>query len=125
MSWSAWKLSAKLALSSWIYRILSVWIILSLVLGIVWFFVQIAGAGRVHPSFAFHYTVYLGIDDVRPIGWVVLWPGIWIVSELIFLICAYGTYRRDPQAGAAWLALGAFSALPWILVLHYLAQLNR
>lgn len=125
MLWSAWKLSAKLALSSWVYRILSVWIILALVIGIFWFFVQIVGTGQAHPSFAFHYTVYLGIDDVRSISWAILWPGIWILSDLVFLICAYGTYRRDPHAGIAWLVIGAFSALPWMLVLHYLALLNR
>lgn len=86
---------------------------------------QLSGVDLSQKSFVFHYTVYLGIDDVRPIAWMAIWPLVWLVTSGLFLVCAYGSYRRDPQAGVAWLVLVSFSALPWILALHYLAVINR
>lgn len=94
-------------------------------MGIGWYFVQLAGIDISQPTYVFHYTIYFGTDDVRPLGWLVFWPAIWLVTSLAGLGCAYGSYRRDLHAGIAWLVLVSLSALPWMLVLHYLALINR
>lgn len=125
MLWSAWRLSARLALSSWLYRILTLWTILCLLVGIGWYIVQLAGVDPTQKSFVFHYTVYLGIDDVRPLIWLAIWPSVWLITSISFLLCAYGFYRRDLYAGTAWLVLTSLSAVPWLLALHYLAVINR
>ena len=104
---------------------MTLWNILCLVVGIGWYTAQLTGIDVSQKSFVFHYTVYLGIDDVRPLVWVMAWPLVWLVTNLVFLACAYGSYRRDPHAGVAWLVLASFSALPWMLALHYLAVINR
>lgn len=84
-----------------------------------------AGMDASETSFVFHYTVYFGIDAVRPLVWLFFWPVLWVSTTMLFLACAYGSYRRDAHAGIAWLVLGALCTLPWMLVLHYLALINR
>lgn len=125
MQWSAWKLSARLAWSSWLYRIFTFWTVLCLTFGIGWYLARLAGVDTAQGSFVFHYTVYLGIDDVRPLAWLAIWPLLWLVMSLLGLGFAYGVYRRDRHAGLAWLALVSLSAVPWLLALHYLAAINR
>ena len=107
------------------FRILTLGIVASLFYGIFSFVVQMMSAGTTQKTFAFHYTVYLGIDDVRTLGWLMVWPTLWLVTSLFFLVCGYGAYRRDAHAGYAWLVLGATSTLPWLLALRYLALINR
>ena len=85
----------------------------------------LVGADTSLATFAFHYTVSLGIDDVRTIGWLTVWPAVWIATTVFCMTCAYGVYRRDVHAGYAWLALAVTSTMPWLLALHYLAAINR
>jgi hypothetical protein len=96
-----------------------------LLLGISWYVLELLRVDAAQKSFVFHYTVYLGIDDVRPLAWLILWPALWLLTSMLFLIGAYGTYRRDFHAGVAWLVLASCSVLPWMLALHYLALINR
>ncbi len=93
--------------------------------GISWYAIQLSGVDVSEKLFVFHYTVYFGIDDVRPLIWLFVWPALWFVTSIAGLLCAYGSYRRDRHAGIAWLVLVSLSALPWVLVLHYLAIINR
>lgn len=96
-----------------------------LIVGIAWYTVNLVGMDVSQKTFVFHYTVYLGIDDVRALVWILFWPVLWLLTSVIFLVCAYGSYRRDAHAGFAWLVVAAASALPWLLALHYLAVINR
>lgn len=81
--------------------------------------------GQRHQTLAFHYNVYVGIDDVRAWEWSLLLPLGWIGFVGANMVFAYTIYRRDPQAALSLLVFAGLSCLPWMAFLFYLTVLNR
>ncbi|HVM90396.1 MAG TPA: hypothetical protein VMU11_00680, partial [Verrucomicrobiae bacterium] len=75
-------------------------------------------------TFAYHYTVYFGIDDLRAWWWVFFLPSVWIVLTVFDLLIAYGVFRRDQVLSSCLFALAALWAFPWLATLFYLSVIN-
>ena len=121
----AWWLSWKLAWSHVVFRILTILIIAIVVLGTVYFTGQVIRMGQRHQTLAFHYNVYVGIDDVRPWQWSLLLPLGWALLVGANLVFAYTLYRRDPEAALSLLIFALLSGVPWMAFLFYLTVVNR
>lgn len=71
-----------------------------------------------------HYTVYLGIDQVLPVIWII--PIILVPVLLISGTIAVGYlfFRQDSLAGTGLLSLAFITTIIWIIQLFHLIKIN-
>ncbi|MCR4256546.1 MAG: hypothetical protein NUW08_02470, partial [Candidatus Uhrbacteria bacterium] len=89
-----------------------------------WFVSQVLPAARVNGTFAFHYTIYVGIDDLRGWGWVLVLPVAWLALTLSDILIAFGLYRADQILASSLVGLALLWSLPWAVGLFYLTVIN-
>lgn len=123
-SFDGWMFSARLAWGRPWLRWASVFaLVLSLGTG-TWFVSQVLPVARANGAFAFHYNIYVGIDDVRGWGWVFVLPAAWIVLTMLDILLAFGTYRADQILASSLVGLALLWSLPWAVALFYLTVVN-
>ncbi len=71
-----------------------------------------------------HYTVYLGIDQMLPLSWLVALVCVPIVLIFGTIVLSFVLFRRDNLAGYALIALAAISTIIWSLQLYHLIKIN-
>lgn len=71
-----------------------------------------------------HYTVYLGIDQMLPLFWLVALVCVPIVLIFGTIVLSFVIFRRDNLAGYALIALAAISTIIWSLQLYHLVKIN-
>lgn len=124
MTVDGWLFSAHLAWGKTWIRVATVFA-LAASLGVsAWFLAGVVPSARENGTFAYHYNIYLGIDDVRPWGWAFALPAAWVGLTALDLLIAYGLYRTDAVIASTLIALTALWALPWAGSLFYLALAN-
>ncbi len=124
--WSldTWLLSARLAWGRPALRVMSIAaLVISIAVG-VWFVAQVLPSARANGTFAYHYNIYVGIDDLREWWWVFVLPGVWIGLTVIDLLAAYGLYRTDDILASSLIILALLWSLPWSVALFYLTVIN-
>lgn len=120
----AWALSARLAWAKpWLRFASLAALAISVAVGL-WFIAQILPSARANGTFAYHYNIYVGIDDLRAWWWVFVLPGLWVGLTLIDLILAYGVYRTDVILANSLVTLALLWSLPWCVALFYLTVIN-
>jgi hypothetical protein len=124
MKLESWVFSAKQAWQHPLCRYLALAILLLMTIGSVVFLWRVIPARRESGLLVFHYSIYLGIDDVRAWPWIFLLPGIGLVVALIDIAIAYGVYRSDRHATHGLLYLAFGWTVLWITALHYLSLVN-
>lgn len=124
--WSldAWMLSARLAWRRPALRVASVAALAISILVGVWFVVQMFPAAHANGTFAYHYNIYVGIDDLRGWRWIFFLPGVWIGLTVVDLLVAYGLYRTDSILASSLILLTLLWSLPWSVALFYLTVIN-
>ncbi len=120
----AWLLSARRAWQRPLLRWTTLFTFAIIVASSALFLWRVIPLRREAGTIVFHYNVYLGIDDVRPLSWVFFFPGIWFGIVFIDFILAYGFYKSDPHLALSLLSLAFFSTIPCLLGLYYLARMN-
>lgn len=120
----AWLFSARLAWGRpWLRWASVVAVVVSLATG-TWFVSQVLPAARVNGTFAFHYNIYVGIDDLRGWGWVLVLPVAWLALTLSDILIAFGLYRADQILASSLVGLALLWSLPWAVGLFYLTVIN-
>lgn len=71
-----------------------------------------------------HYTIYLGIDDVRSWPWIFLLPTGMMSLMTVSVLCTFGLFRRDPLASKTLSATLLASAVLWSLSVFFLIIVN-
>ncbi len=123
-SLDAWLFSARLAWGRPWLRWASVGaLFLSLTTG-AWYVTQVLPSARANGTFAFHYNIYVGIDDLRGWGWVFVLPAAWLVLTCADILLAFGIYRADQILASSLVGLALLWSLPWAVALFYLTVIN-
>jgi len=120
----AWLFSAKLAWSRRWIKIASVLSMLLCLGGSAWFLARVLPVVKASGTFAYHYTIYFGIDDLRVWWWAFILPAAWIGLTLVDLAFAFGVYRKDAILASCLFATAALWGFPWLVTLFYLALIN-
>jgi hypothetical protein len=71
-----------------------------------------------------HYTIYLGIDDVRTWPWIFLLPAGMMSLMSVSVLCTFGLFRRDPLAAKTLSATLLASAVLWSFSVFFLIIVN-
>jgi hypothetical protein len=124
MNLDGWFFSARLAWGRVWIRVATALAMLTSIGVSAWFLSSVLPVARANGTFAYHYNIYLGIDDIRPWGWAFALPAAWIGLTVLDLLVAYGYYRKDVVLASSLFALSALWALPWSSALFYLALVN-
>ena len=125
MKWrDAWVLSAKRAWQRPLLRWTTLLTLAIIIGGSALFLWRVIPLRRGTGTVVVHYSIYLGIDDIRPLTSIFLFPVIWLGIVLIDFILAYGFYRHDPHFASSLIFLALFSAIPCLMGLYYLARMN-
>ena len=120
----AWAFSARLAWAKpWLRFASLAALVISVAVGL-WFIAQILPSARANGTFAYHYNIYVGIDDLRAWWWVFVLPGLWVGLTIVDLILAYGVYRTDVILANSLVTLALLWSLPWCVALFYLTVIN-
>lgn len=124
MRLDAWVFSAKLAWSHHWIKLVSVVALVSSVAGGGWYLANVFPLAKESGTFAYHYTVYFGIDDLRALGWVFALPVAWVGLTVVDLLVAFGSYRKEPILASSLFMLSVLCAIPWLATLFYLVVIN-
>ncbi|MCK9360919.1 hypothetical protein M0Q28_01690 [Patescibacteria group bacterium] len=120
----AWMLSARLAWGRPALRVASIAALsISIAVGL-WFTAQVLPSAKANGTFAYHYNIYVGIDDLREWWWVFVLPGVWVGLTVADLLAAYGLYRTDDILARSLIILALLWSLPWSVALFYLTVIN-
>ena len=71
-----------------------------------------------------HYSMYLGIDDVRAWPWLFAIPGGMIAILLVNALVAAGVYRADALAARVLVGLSCALAIIWAVGSYFLVRIN-
>lgn len=124
MTWDEWKFSTRMAWEKPGIKILGIGT-LACLLGMSGFAAfKVFGASLPVGYTVTHYTVYLGIDQVLPVYWFLLFLFVPILLVSGTIVCGMGMYRDDVVAGTALMVLAAISTLLWSVQLFYLSKIN-
>lgn len=124
LSFDAWALSARLAWGRPWFRIASLFAVFASMFVGSWYVTQVLPSAKANGTFAYHYNIYVGIDDLRSWWWVFAFPAAWIGLTAADIIIAYGLYRTDVILASALLGLALLWSLPWSVALFYLTVIN-
>lgn len=124
MTWDEWKFSTRMAWEKPAIKITSMGTLLCLLAMSGFASIRIFSASLPVGYAITHYTVYLGIDQVLPMYWFLLYIFVPIILISGTIVCGMGLYRDDMVAGNALLALAAISTIIWCVQLFYLSKIN-
>ncbi|MFH1620930.1 MAG: hypothetical protein ABIB04_02495 [Patescibacteria group bacterium] len=71
-----------------------------------------------------HYTIYLGIDEVRPWPWITLLPVIMLTVWLANFLVSLGVYRKDKLAAKTLVSVFTFTNIIWVICLFFIVIVN-
>lgn len=124
MRWDEWRFSAKLALQDRFVK----WTTLgtaifccAITIFVLW---KLIPVGLRSGVLTFHYTIYLGIDDVRAWPWIFVPLGTMFGVLLLNFLFALGVFRRDKLASRALIGLAAAIAIIWGVGMIFLRLVN-
>ncbi len=124
MRWMEWKLSARLALQDhfvfWVIIALS-GIIVATSLFFLW---RILPEGWRSGVITMHYTIYLGIDDVRSWPWAFAIPGFALGAVALDIVMALALFKSSPLASRTLLSVALVAALLWASGSFFLTLVN-
>lgn len=124
MKLDAWRFSAKLAWDNLWIRWLSLFTaVLVLSISVIYLWNALPSA-KEHSFFVMHYSLYLGIDDVRSWPWLFFPPAIWAGITMTDIALAYGMYRADPHFSLSLILIAFGWSLPFSVALFYLSLIN-
>jgi len=101
MTWAEWRFSALLAWQDAFIRwttIVAATVTLAMSVFVLW---KLIPEGVRSGTVTMHYTIYLGIDDVRPWPWLFAIPGGLLSVFLVNSAVSFGLYRSDALAARA------------------------
>ncbi len=124
LEWRSWLFSAKRAWQNPWTRWITVMTFFLVLTSSLWFLWKIIPARRPNGTAVLHYTIYLGIDAVRPWWWVFFLPLTWILVTALDLLLAFGYHRKDPHFSFSLFALALAWSVPWVVALFYLVRIN-
>ncbi len=120
----AWGTSARLAWQRPRFRALILLLFVAVTVANTVFLVKTIPAVRTQATAVIHYTIYLGIDDVRDWPWIFLWPALWQAMTMAALVAALGAYQKDSLLAYAIVGWTYVWSLPWVIGLSYLMLFN-
>lgn len=124
MRWDEWRFSATLAWRDLFVRSIT---IVSLILAgsmsgyAVW---RLVPEGMRSGVLALHYTMYLGIDDVRAWPWLFALPVSMFALLILNAIVAAGIYRTDAFAARVVSALSCALTIVWSVGMFFIVRIN-
>lgn len=124
MKWQEWKFSARLALEDRFMRWMAILVGVGVVGMSIFFLWKIIPEGRRSGVVTFHYTIYLGIDDVRPWPWILTVPGIALLFTAVDTILAFALFRQSVLVSRALMVLCAMSVIVWAIGSFFLVLIN-
>lgn len=124
MRWEEWKFSARRAAQDSFVRWTTVSTVVLLVGMSSYLLVRVLPVAWRSGVVTMHYTIYLGIDDVRPWPWIFFVPGVAIFFGLLDLLIAFGIYLRDALASRTLVALALITAILWTVGSFFLLRVN-
>lgn len=71
-----------------------------------------------------HYTIYIGIDDVRSWQWLFFVPGVALATVITDFAIALGLFRRHPLASRTLAATSFVTAVVWAIGSFFLINVN-
>lgn len=124
MPWSAWILSAKQAWSRPLFRMTAMLSLAVMIASATFFLWRVLPARQSSGQLIFHYSIYLGIDDVRTWAWIFLLPGAGMAFVCADVALAYALYRTDAFAAQGLLYVACGWSILWAAALYYLSAVN-
>lgn len=125
MTLAEWRFSAKMAWQDTFIRWVTVLSALSTVTASTYMLWKLIPEGIRAGVLTLHYTIYLGIDDVRTWPWVFVIPGTMLVIFLTNSAIAFGLYRTDRVASRALVGLAAAVVLVGCISSFFLILINE
>ncbi len=113
--WDEWKFSARMAWQDSFLRWMSSLTVGAYILMSGFFLLRLIPVGLRSGVLILHYTIYLGIDEVRPWRWIFLYPAGMLGLLVMNGICAYGMYRTDRLAAKTLMSATAALCLLWCI----------
>ncbi len=123
MPWEAFLFSARVAWQRPRFRWMTIGIVTFVVAFGLYFLWRIFPL-RSHPDVVVHYTIYLGIDEVRHWSWLLAPLLVWWGLVALDVFGAFLYYRTDPFAAWTLLVLAGAASIPWAIALYSLMQVN-
>ncbi|MFZ2804434.1 MAG: hypothetical protein WA001_04375 [Patescibacteria group bacterium] len=124
MRLAEWRFSAKLAWKNrfikWV-TIATVLVFVGMTAFILW---RLIPTGLQTSVLTMHYTIYLGIDDVRQWQWIFAVPGLMLTVILINFLFALGIFRHDVLAAKMLVAFSAALTVTWCVGAFFLVLVN-
>ncbi len=126
MTFESWLFSAKRAWQDpWVKGAI-VCTALVVLVGSVWFSWQVIHLRHAPQGLlVFHYTIYFGIDAMKPWGWMFVLPLTWILWTVVDVLWAFGVYREDMHQAWALLFAASVWSIPWMMTLWHLVRMNQ
>lgn len=124
MTWDEWRFSAKLAWQDQFIRwtlLATTVFVLAMSVFTLW---RLIPEGLRAGVITMHYSIYLGIDDVRAWPWVFLFPGAMILVMSVNGFIALGTYRMHAIASRTVIAFSAITSALWGIGLFFIMLMN-
>ena len=124
MTLDEWKFSTRLDWENPVLRWMGLATVSFLLAVTAYATVRLLGSSITSGYVVTHYTVYLGIDQVMPTAWLVLYLGVPILLVSATILSGFGLFRHDGLASGALVALSAVSTIIWAVYLYYLIKIN-
>ena len=124
MRWDEWRFSAALAWRDTFVRwgnVVSCIFLLITSLYLLW---RLIPEGARMGTLALHYTMYLGIDDVRAWPWVFALPALMLILLTMNAAVAAGVYRGDALAARTMTAVSCALTILWSIGSFFLVRIN-
>ncbi len=124
MRWEEWAFSARLGWQDAYVRWTSLAMVFLVCISGGFFLIRLLPEGWRSGVITMHYTIYLGIDDVRPWPWIFFIPGTALGTIACDVLIALGLYRRHALASRTVLTAGLATTIVWAVGLFFLLRVN-
>jgi hypothetical protein len=124
MTFAEWRFSAQLAWQDSFIRWTTVVSLLAVFSASGFALMKLIPEGTRSGVLTMHYTIYLGIDDVRPWPWVFAIPGAFVTMLLANTGLSFGLFRTDVIAARALTGLAAAISIIAGVSVFFLVLIN-
>lgn len=124
MRWDEWRFSATLAWRDLFVRsiTLTAFTLAGIVSGYtIW---RLVPEGMRSGVLALHYTMYLGIDDVRAWPWIFALPASMFMLLIVNTFVSAGIYRADIFAARVLSTLSCALTIVWSVGMFFIVRIN-
>ncbi len=124
MTLDEWRFSAKFAWQDWFIKwllILNAVFIICISSYTLW---RLIPEGLRSGMLTLHYTIYLGIDEVRPWPWIFILPLTMLFVWAVNFFTALGLYRKDKLAARTLVAVLTLINVVSIICLFFIVVVN-